>query len=991
MLKNFPILVISLICSRAALSLPIGFGVPQADRVYHQTTNPNFLIYHDAEASQEARLIMDSLESARPILNHWFDIARKGPMPVISSAVTSNASFANFLTGAIELQTLGQGQRDLFWHEYVHMMMFLHLENFMGHAGTIFHIPWMPAWFLEGLAEALSVSVRSERQASIERKQALTHSWPSYDRLHSLYSSSGFFEQGYASSGAFVSWILRKGYAKEANFLPLLLKRFYKYTMPYYYPLSATPITDFLPMDEALRDFLGKKGRELYEEYKAEAEAYWASHRKFRFLDSAQAASKIFYSLPLIKSYHDKIFTLQSHTDTHLAETELSFDPESGFVNIRKATGTLFSRKIFKILDHGDFPIGIETVPALKTGLPIYRIVFLKKNESTYERDSLIVQREGQIGELGESLDKIYWDETVYEVSRLCYIHKSDLNLQKPVEQHQVHCPISETLPRTLEIIGGDYTSRDEKFFGNHAWYAIHEQTLEGDRQELWEWKPDQESFTQIPHDERALPLRIVKLGSSRWMLISERTHRTLVKTGSHGECLGMLTLEEDLVSMTATDEELILGFSVNGGYALRKVHPKTLSLEPCRAASTHISPLLLAMRDPKISLASAIKDASLWKKWDIEKKITAAPMGKATEKTLLSDNKDAEWHPRPILALPWIGANDALGYQLGFVSVPLMDHMQNETVYASVLYGIESRYPNTELSLISTRFWPQLSLSAYRRQLWNGNFRVGGNDIVTSYIDEKGTRLAMNLIAYLPGLNISFTTGLLAARRDPYMGPKTVGSQGTMLEPFGTLAFSGVVHTWSWLLALDGQIAPGEWNPNFDFNVLGSRASLRTRLPFLNSILGFQLEGSRTRGPIQKTPLLKQVYFPLKTFIPGSGSSYTQNSFPLFGNGRLLQANFGDTKARGEANWSFPLVNDWDKLLWIMYFYELRFSSFVNYGGAWYQNENPRSRLMLAHGYSLDMLFENKGVHFNLGLGAGQVKPGPGQIFFNAGFDLLL
>lgn len=200
--------------SKMALSLPIGFGINQGDIKYEAVRGPNFWVYHDSFARNEGLMIYNALEAAKPILESWFAVSRHRVLPVIVSTKTSNASFANLITDAIELQTLGMGHRDDFWHEYVHNTMYLHLYNILGPAGVMLHLLWMPAWAIEGIAEALSVSLGSDLTAGIERYQALTGAWPSFDRLHSLYGSSEHFLLGYATSGAFISWILHQ---KDAN------------------------------------------------------------------------------------------------------------------------------------------------------------------------------------------------------------------------------------------------------------------------------------------------------------------------------------------------------------------------------------------------------------------------------------------------------------------------------------------------------------------------------------------------------------------------------------------------------------------------------------------------------------------------------------------------------------------------------------------------------------------------------------------------------
>ncbi|HYX37879.1 MAG TPA: hypothetical protein VE954_32650, partial [Oligoflexus sp.] len=173
-------------------ALPIGFGRNQGDLNFKEIQSPNFFIYHDERTPHEGQLVLESLESARPRLEDWLKVQRTSPLKVIVSSTTSNPSFANFITDAVELQTLGRGGRDLVWHEYTHSTMYRHLDNIFGPAGSIIHLPWMPAWWIEGLAEALSVSNGSDQQYGIERYYALNGNWPSYDKLHALYDGSRF-------------------------------------------------------------------------------------------------------------------------------------------------------------------------------------------------------------------------------------------------------------------------------------------------------------------------------------------------------------------------------------------------------------------------------------------------------------------------------------------------------------------------------------------------------------------------------------------------------------------------------------------------------------------------------------------------------------------------------------------------------------------------------------------------------------------------------
>ena len=66
-----------------------------------------------------------------------------------------------------------------------------------------------------------------------------------------------------------------------------------------------------------------------------------------------------------------------------------------------------------------------------------------------------------------------------------------------------------------------------------------------------------------------------------------------------------------------------------------------------------------------------------------------------------------------------------------------------------------------------------------------------------------------------------------------------------------------------------------------------------------------------------------------------------------------------------------------------------LNFSTFYNYGGAWYQNSSVISdRLVQAVGSKIDLLFKNKGVGFNASLGIGKVSTNSIEVYTSFGFD---
>jgi hypothetical protein len=132
-------------------------------------------------------------------------------------------------------------------------------------------------------------------------------------------------------------------------------------------------------------------------------------------------------------------------------------------------------------------------------------------------------------------------------------------------------------------------------------------------------------------------------------------------------------------------------------------------------------------------------------------------------------------------------------------------------------------------------------------------------------------------------------------------------------------------------------------------------------------------------------------MYTPLKTLIPGSGAGYNQSNFALTEDYGLFSPVFGESQARAKLLATYPLVKDIDKFISILYMDRLDISGFYNYGTAWRNKDFPDAKdLIGAHGYNVDLFLDNKGVHFNLGMGIGQVIQQPWQAYWTFGFDAL-
>ena len=980
-------------CPTIAHALPIGFGVNQGSLKYSEIRNDDFIIYHDERTPAEGRMAINSLIAAKPYLENWMDVKRTRVLPVVMSAVSDNASFANFITDSIELQTLGQGTRDLYWHEYVHSTMYRHLDNWFGPAGSVIYLPWMPAWFIEGLAESLSVSVGSDVQAGIERHQALTGEWPSYDRLHSLYGKNTFALRGYATSGSFVSWMFRK---TNPNRLPDLLKSFYKYSQPWWWPLAAVPFNGFMPMDESLREFAGGKGKELYSRYITEATAYWKERTKDQIQLRVNGPKTPFSNSSSMYADGNEI-RLGIKRDGGFYNATMKFDEKTGWA------------KGWDAKEQDRLPDTMESWARVsKTQLkanvigeksptePTKNIIRIEK--TGLKRALLLNRGTAFVTSIWNNDSEVIWHEVDLEVTRLCTF---DTALRKVVKTPEC---TNFTMPITLEYLGAKPDSKNDT---SEIWFNLKEQTLLGDRHQIGVYETSTRKWRKFHLEHGGQPVSVGFANGEARMITAGRSQRSIRHYSDTGSCLSESIIADlPLKVFGLNSGNFVVALYSSNATVLRQFSKSELTPAACQNSDEHSSPILAAVRagakdQNKIDLRTAFAASDTWNQPEaansaVESKISANEealdqTSNENPRNKIKNAKAAAWRGRPVLAFPWIGADDALGPQIGAVSVPLMDHMQNETVRLTMLYGVYSRYPNTELSLITNRFTPTISLSAFRQQTYNGQFiRRSDNEIVTSYLDDRGVRLGASQAFQWSASSLVLDGGWKYAKMTPYIGPTTV-RKGGLSEPYLNLSHTLRFTKLSWFNSVSGRAAPPKLNKEFDYNVLGASTTVRYPLPILNSRLDLGLEGSRTRGPKRRE--LQELYRPLKTFIAGTGGGYNQNSFLIYGEGELFSPRFSNTQGRAKIDWSFPVIDDIDKLLWIFYIDRLDFTAFYNYGGAWRSDGGklPTSQQLIgAHGYNLDLSLDNKGVRFNAGIGTGQVVKKSWQVYGTLGFDAL-
>ncbi|NRA64614.1 MAG: hypothetical protein HRU19_09035 [Pseudobacteriovorax sp.] len=992
--------------SESLYALPIGFGRNQRDLKYNLIETPHFYVYHDYRVTREGQAIANSLEAARPVIESWFQVQRSSKLPAILSSTTSNASFANFITDVIEIQSLGRGDRDLAWHEYTHNMMYLYLDNIFGPAGAIIHLPWMPAWWIEGLAEATSASVGSDLMYTIERSMALSGNWPTYDKLHSLYNSS-FGTEGYSISGAFVSYILR---TYGADKLPALMEDFYDYTMPWWWPWTAVPFNDFMPLDAALENHTGKTGEQLYEEYKTFAERYWKRQTGLYFYDTKNlslsvlqpksrktrmGSSSVKASPYGLQARGDKLYRMVYDLDEN-ANMELRLTPnkKGGFSKtpIKKLPDDIYLSRIV----HGSHQVVVksEVNDNLEPVSTLYRLS--KKTLSPK------IKRPGTIVKVLPSRTSILWLENERDTSRLCQVSKEQFSKKGLVTKKHIHCPMKATYPDTLTVLGESFQGDAKNETVSHLWIRKSTEYLRGNRHQIVRYDPDRKTATNMADKFGGKPISVAQVKENTYVLLSGKNARLLRRFSQGGMCTGELSLGDAVNSIYGMTNRLVANFndyqrktaSSGQKFWIVAKDPREFSFKPCRSTSGPVSPLLIAMNQPGISFAGALRESSPYHQ-STKASQTLTPGAKALDQYPKSyTSEKADWHPRPVFAFPWIGAG-AVGNQYGFLSVPLMDHLQNETVTLSALYGIESEFPNLDLTLQTNRFATTLRLNAFRRQSWNGVI-PGTEGSSIFYFDERGAEFEGS--RSFRGPKISLSGGYRATYKEPYIGDAGIWrflAQGYANEFYAS--FSQVFSSRrrgnpSFNYGVTGLVAPEQINDNFKYDKLRFRAAYGHSIYLLgmNTRQRLGLTYGRTRG--KRRPYLREVHRPLRTFVPGSGGGYNEINVSFSPTSFLTAAEYGDTQAGLNWSWTFPIIRHFDYLIHIFYLERLDFTAFFNYGNAWNQQIKPHpDSFVKAHGYNLDLSSDIKGVTVNLGLGTGQVFERDWELFFKFGFDTLL
>ena len=557
-------------------------------------------------------------------------------------------------------------------------------------------------------------------------------------------------------------------------------------------------------------------------------------------------------------------------------------------------------------------------------------------------------------------------------------------------------------------------------------WVARDIETITGDMSEILEIDLATSAVKILKSPVGGRPISMATTSSGNWMLVADRSVRHIVKLNGNNECGGMVEISDYPARIIGSDESLphvVLFTAV--GYVGRAMDVVKFPVKPCHQISERSSPLLAAVGSlTPLTLAEALQASSIWNSVVRENKSVAStassteasndasndasnarktdaeapppidagapmppPVAAATTSPTEFISRPAAWRGRPIFAFPWIASDDPTGPQFGLITVPLMDEMQNETVRATFLFGAVSRFPYQEVTVTSNRFKPTWSLSGFRAQTYNGQYRQKTTGyILSKYLEEKGSHIDGNYIQNWSRLTLEWDWGLKSSVLKKYIGPAR--RVGHLNETF--VGVTGSVNNGGRLFAVTsvrGTTASPGINHDFHYDAL--RANITTGSKIGDGRLELGLEGGRTRGPKRRD--LQEIYSPLKTLIPGSGGGFNQSSFAITPDQGLFSPTFGENQARARVLATHPLISDIDKFRSLVYIDQLSVSGFFNYGTAWRGGEIPSQQdLIAAQGYNLDLFMDNKGVRFNVGLGVGQQFGRSWQGYWSFGFDAL-
>lgn len=1003
-----PIFGLGFFFSSQLSGLPINFGRNIGGLNYAELRSKNFAVYHNEPNRAEAEFVLKSLEFARPHLEGWLKIKRDRPFPVILSSHSTNASFANFITDALEIQSGGYTSRDLSWHEYVHGSMYVHFENILGPAGSAIHLAWLPSWFVEGLAEAISISSSSSEQSSVERTYALSRNWPHFNKIHSLYNKHDFASLGYALSGSFVKYMIT---AYPNVKLSAVLEDFFSASMPWHWPYALVPFMESLPFDRVCRKHYGKNTEELYEEFKKNRETYWSqlttqdsSYKPFLLnLEKSDKGPSSKYDFSDAGSPWFEAGKLYAYEWRNGYKYKLQFElsADSRFMGepvqeeIVATAGSSSEEEHFEredlVTDSGKYRV------YTKTTLDSRRLSFIARQG--FPR---IERGEARINSIYRLKNHLVWEEHENSEARLCQTEWIQNSATKKATA--VHCFEKKTGAEDTSILG---------VMQGSVLVRRSSQTLSGSNFQYAFWDPEKFSYLQSSEQVTMEILAVYRRGDKLYRRVRGLNFDFLEEVVSPlpwDVCSQQLRLNESVASiaMDRTSDKTFIKFFNGSEYRGTVLGHSDLPWNPqCQKTGTHSSPLTLVAQTGRhnVNLNEALLAVE---SVDALEKFTTAqsPLQSnvdAQAGEAGSQNSPPEYYfParsnfRHVVSVPWLG-QDSDGMQIALMSVPLMDEMQNQEVRAYLGYGLGGGYPHVQLSYHNNASVVNWDVSVFKYQLWDGrgNINAGKTDadgkdlaplIKEVYLTEQGVNSTLSF--YAARFKTALNLGLKLTELTNYKNGET-HRLGKLIETEASLVYGDRYGSWSWSLGGTSNVAPKASGSDFQYDKVGLFMSGAKSFNWREFTIKTSLSGSQTRGPKKRS--LQEVYRPVRVFVPGAGGGgYNNFSAPLVGQGSLFTAIFGNTKLEAETNLSLLLFEDIGWMYKIFYLDSVIATAYFKEGYIGYGKfDQKKFTKVSSHGYQADSTIDVKGINLNFGLGIGQVVKEDWQSYLSFGFSAL-
>lgn len=483
--------------------------------------------------------------------------------------------------------------------------------------------------------------------------------------------------------------------------------------MPWYFPLAFNPLSSFLPWDRALENSVALPGAELFKRYQAEATRYWQSHRSGPHFSTELAGSKLlFTSVGTLSNKGDRATI--TFTDANVTRIQaLEFDPQTGCPATHSTAASNVSPEVPKPASVAFRLLGsrawVGSVPKIlpESGLSTDEI-FLLEEHASFEARRTLYASAGQISNLWQEQNHIYWLEYVGETARVCRISKSD-KMDEPT------CVVSVRMPQSLALLGE--RTRDE--LTQELIFGLSEQTLLGDRHRIFALDLVRGTQRELTYELGGRPLAYAEAGGGIFLLVAHRQRRVIHEISSDGACRADLHLEDTPVRMVGlADGSLVLG--LYGGDARGPQN---------KSGSTHSRRLPRSI-NPPIPASGCNASSGVWPTYQPQTRIgrrhplraRALPLLRRCSRRHPSRKSKAKTRPqsamplgrqdRSWLSLDWCRRRLGLS---GWLDLDSLDGSPTKRNRASdVSLRCQSRYPNSDLSFTTTRYWPTLQASLF-------------------------------------------------------------------------------------------------------------------------------------------------------------------------------------------------------------------------------------------------------------------------------------